>query len=347
MLNISATKLEDAGEYTLLVYNPFGLAISQSADLTVLIPPTLTQMPTNFLARVPPDPAAAPNTNATFSVGVFSRSAVTYQWRSNGVDVLGATGPSITVTNVRTNNLACFTVLISDGASSVETPPACLYPLVSMTLLQGPVPQTVPVGGRVTLSAQYTGWPPPYTNEWRIGATTLVTNIENSSSAFHSFTAPNTVTTQQWRFVVKNLATPGGRASAFASIATTADADGDGLPDNWEAAYGAASGGNLDRLGDADGDGMLNWQEYEAGTNPTNAASYLKIDSISVSNSVRLEFGAISNKTYQIQRTGALEPAQWTSIADIIARATNRTEIIFDLTAPTNRFYRIATPRVP
>jgi hypothetical protein len=60
-----------------------------------------------------------------------------------------------------------------------------------------------------------------------------------------------------------------------------------------------------DRDADSDGDGMLNWQEYVVGTDPANALSYLKIDSITEGVGATLAFGAISNKTYSIQYTDA------------------------------------------
>ena len=44
----------------------------------------------------------------------------------------------------------------------------------------------------------------------------------------------------------------------------------------WLASYGLPSDGSADYL-DSDGDGLNNWQEYLAGTNPTNASSVFKI----------------------------------------------------------------------
>lgn len=56
-----------------------------------------------------------------------------------------------------------------------------------------------------------------------------------------------------------------------------ADADGDGLPDEWEYSYKYYANG-LDPLAndammDNDGDGLTNWQEYDSGNNPLNADS--------------------------------------------------------------------------
>src|SRR5262249_24379552 len=75
-----------------------------------------------------------------------------------------------------------------------------------------------------------------------------------------------------WRV---NAATPG----RF-DVGTNPDADGDGLPDAWEFAYGLdphSATGSDGANGDPDQDGLTNLQEYLAGTNPTDPNSVLHL----------------------------------------------------------------------
>lgn len=52
------------------------------------------------------------------------------------------------------------------------------------------------------------------------------------------------------------------------------DADGDGLPDEWERKYGLNPGDAADAAADSDNDGFTNAEEYAAKTDPTNAKDH-------------------------------------------------------------------------
>jgi hypothetical protein len=182
--------------------------------------------------------------------------------------------------------------------------------------------------------------------EWQLGSVGQVTNVQNETATFFSYTAPGVPGSQTYRAIVRNLATPGGRNLGNATIVTLADSDGDGIPDVWESAY-AANSTALDPFGDLDGDGFLNWKEYVAGTDPTNALSYLKVDSLVTSPGAVVSFQAVSNRTYTVQFNHAPGVNPWSKLADVIALATNRVESIPDPASTTNRFYRIVTPRQP
>jgi hypothetical protein len=104
----------------------------------------------------------------------------------------------------------------------------------------------------------------------------------------------------EFRVIVRNLAYTGLATNAL-SRHDLADSDSDGIPTCGKRLLRRRHGAARDA--DADSDGMSNWQEYVAGTDPTNTLSYLKIDNLTIQTARRLTFGAVSNKTYTIQYT--------------------------------------------
>src|SRR5204862_321086 len=93
-----------------------------------------------------------------------------------------------------------------------------------------------------------------------------------------------------------------------ANTAIPGDSNGDGLPDAWQIQFfGSITLPNAAPSADPDNDGFINLQEYLAGTNPTNAASFLKLDSIDVSaNSASIHFTAVAGKPYTLLYTDDL-----------------------------------------
>ena len=135
------------------------------------------------------------------------------------------------------------------------------------------------------------------------------------------------------------------------------DTDGDGLPDLWETQYyggpTAAVAGS-----DDDGDGFTALQEFWLGTHPTNAASSLKITTVSRNGSATwLTFKTIGDKAYDIEFSddltgpggGFLLATQVTEM-DVAAGNEAQESFVDDFLAtggpPTNdiRHYRINFP---
>jgi len=344
-LDIPNAQVQNAGDYQLIVYNAGGSILSDVAHISVRAPVAILTQPQTIDVRIQPDPQAAPNTNVTFTVSAYSSAPVHYQWRRNGIDIPNATNSSYTVVSVKTNDLANFSVLVYDDLSSLESATVGLFPLISPTFVETPQPQSVAVNSRVSLSAQVTGFPTPFTFEWRLVATLIASNIQDDPVSFFNFTASSVPATNNYRLVVKNRAAPTGRATGFIGVITLADSDGDGIPDQWENLYKFNPTNSADRFADPDGDGMANWQEYIAGTDPTNALSNLKLTSTGWSNGVlRLQFQAVSNKTYAVQYTSTLSDTNWSILTRSIGRRTNHVEQITDPAPPANRFYRVVTP---
>ena len=343
-LVLSNVQPAQAGQYSVIVFNQAGSVQSASARLSVRAPAVILSQPKDVQVRIRPDPMSAPTTNATFAVIASSSSPIHYQWRFNGTNLPGATNATLTVTNVQLVNGGVYTAAITDDAGTIFSAPATLQPWISPTILQAPLSQMVPVNSPVTLSVEISGSPAPFAFEWRRGSGGILTNSGTHRIDFFTFTATNVPQTNQYRVVVKNAAnTSPGVPSVFANIVTVADTDADGLPDDWETAYGLNPQSAADRLLDADGDGMSNAAEYTAGTNPTDPSSYLKIEALTGSLPAAITFGAVSNKTYAVEFVDQLGLA-WNRLAAISARTNNHVEHITDPGFTTNRFYRVATP---
>jgi subtilisin family serine protease len=121
------------------------------------------------------------------------------------------------------------------------------------------------------------------------------------------------------------------------------DTDGNGLPDWWELKYfGHLTG--TDPNADPDHDGMSNLAEWLAGTNPTNAASCLRLALLSASNSngVVLSWPSVAGKTYWLARSTNLSTGFnstiFTNIAATAPINTKTDTVIFPRSAG---FYRV------
>lgn len=338
-------QLSHAGVYQAVAFNAAGSADSSNATVTVRFGATIAAHPTNVSIRVPPDVAANPTQRVTFAVSALSfNPPLSYQWRFNGVDIPGATGSSLSFTNVQLTNAGSYTVAVMDSIGAVTSLPATLTALVTPQLTLVPSTQFATTGAVITVNAAGTGNPSPFSWEWRRGSTPLITNTVPDRFNFFSFLNTNAVgSTQQYRVILRSLS---GQANALFNVITQVDSDGDGIPDVWEQQYFGGSNAASAALDD-DGDGSSNGAEYLAGTNPTNAASFLQLD-ISLPNSQpAVVFGAESNKTYTVQFNDDLSTSSWLKLADIFARTNSRVEMIPDPSATTNRFYRVVTPRQP
>lgn len=98
------------------------------------------------------------------------------------------------------------------------------------------------------------------------------------------------------------------------------DSNANGIPDWWETAFFSGKI-NCDANADGDNDGMKNWQEFIAGTNPTNKSSVFAAVTIKQvgPNKFVLTWASVSNKTYFIQSTTNLATGFNSTITSNIA----------------------------
>ena len=123
-----------------------------------------------------------------------------------------------------------------------------------------------------------------------------IASLTTNGTAVTGMTFNNNSTTTN--FTWSNVQTSGVLAASFTNrVATNAPAP---VPYSWLASYGLTnSGATFDQaaVADQDGDGLTAWQEYIAGTDPTNAASCFKA---AQSAPDKVSWSAVSGRVYSV-----------------------------------------------
>jgi subtilisin family serine protease len=340
-LNLGSISFSHAGGYHVVVTNSLGSVTSQVATLTV-VPLLITNHPQIQNIRF--------NANATNSVSVSSPVPVHYQWRFNLTNLVGPDSNTFVLAGVQLTNEGNYSVEVSNEFGSAVSSNAALVVLIDPAITIAPVSQSVVSGGSATFSVAFTGNPMPFGVEWRQGSITKASNTVWRLDDYFTLANAQPTNAATWRVIVRNLARniPAGENRTF-NLTVLADSDGDGLPDAWETANPTAT----NPAEDTDLDGLTNLQEYQAGTDPANNQSDLRVENIAHaagSSAVSLRFTAVASKTYTIQRRATPESGEWSRLVDVLASPTNRLLEVIDLSGPpvnSQRIYRLATPRVP
>ena len=106
------------GVYTVVVSNSSGSVTSAPAVLTVRTPPVITLQPR--------DQSIPAGGTATFTVAAGGTAPFGYQWRFGDMDIPGATGTSLTLTNVQLTNEGNYSVLVTNVVGSAGSSNAFL-----------------------------------------------------------------------------------------------------------------------------------------------------------------------------------------------------------------------------
>jgi len=93
----------------------------------------------------------------------------------------------------------------------------------------------------------------------------------------------------------------------IAGVQFTGDADMDNMDDTWETANGLDAADYMDAALDSDGDGMSNYAEFRAGTNPHLSSSRFKVRVATINGETgapfQLQWSSLSNRWYTIWRS--------------------------------------------
>lgn len=118
------------------------------------------------------------------------------------------------------------------------------------------------------------------------------------------------------------------------------------IPTDWLSSYGLNTNGSADQA-DTDGDGFSNRQEWRAGTDPTNATSFLYLlaanevgSSVSSNGGFIVRWASRQGISYKLLRCYSLNKPLAVIASNIVGQATQTTYT--DLTISNTVFYRVA-----
>ena len=131
-LTLTQLSLAAAGNYSVVVTNSLGLAISTNAALTVYVPLAIISQPVSQVIAI--------GGTARFNVGVVGAPPFSYQWLSNGVPITNAIAADLQLDNAQAAQAGAYSVVVTDSYNTVTSSEAGLQlfsPLPSYVLFNG------------------------------------------------------------------------------------------------------------------------------------------------------------------------------------------------------------------
>ncbi len=142
ILTFNNISVNDTGSYYVLIQHDCGSPImSDTFALTITQAPLITQQPQSTVT-------GCTGSSATFTV-TANGSGLSYQWRKNGNPISGANASSYTISNLITADAGNYDVVITNNCGTVTSS------VSNLTIIQGPVINTQPVGATVCQGSSY------------------------------------------------------------------------------------------------------------------------------------------------------------------------------------------------
>src|SRR4030095_10628697 len=115
-----------------------------------------------------------------------------------------------------------------------------------------------------------------------------------------------------------------------------------GMPDGWETFHGFNPRNSDDAAMDVDRDGASTLAEFQAGTDPHDPESALRLGALQRTRSgIQIAFNSVFGKVYQVERSPTLVSASWIPVGEPVV-GTGGTLKLLDTALPNgNSFYRI------
>lgn len=173
-----------------------GLGLTNSPSLLALA--VFPAIGAPVVHQAPQSQAVMRGESATLIAGVGGQQPLSYQWRLDGTNLLGATNATLVVSNAQPERTGVY-VLVANNNLGTVTCEAALTVLDFVSILASPGNRTVLPGANVTLSVIATGSPPPM-YQWRLNgvnipsavtSTLVLTNVQPRDSGSYDVVAGN------------------------------------------------------------------------------------------------------------------------------------------------------------
>jgi len=202
----ATTALDNGAQFTATVSNSVSSATSNTATLTVGVPPTISTQPASQTVAV--------GQTAKFSVTASGTGTLTYQWNKNGGAIGGANAASYTTPPaIASDNGASFTVTVTGASGSVTSNAATLTVNGPPSIISQPASKTVIAGQTATFSVTAAG-SAPLNYQWNMNGNAI--NGANSSS----YTTPATTTGNSGAQFTVTVSNPAGAITSNAATLT-------------------------------------------------------------------------------------------------------------------------------
>ena len=158
-----------AGQYSVVITNANGTAVSSNATLTLTHPPIFASQPASLVVTQ--------GSTVSFTVSVNGTSPFHYQWQkynvnlSDGGNVSGATAKKLILSNVTGSDTAGYSVIVTNLDGSNISSSAALTVIVPPAITTQPLSLTNLAGGTAVFTVTNTGSPSVY--RWYKGVTLL------------------------------------------------------------------------------------------------------------------------------------------------------------------------------
>jgi hypothetical protein len=193
-LTLTDTSPDVAGNYTVIVTNSAGTA-DATATLVVQVPPSIPG------PSQPMSQSVVAGAIVTFSVSANGDPAPTYQWKKDGEPIVGETGATLTLSDVRLIDAGSYTVVVTNAAGSIESQAGILTVSSPPRIGTPPLGQTVAGGATVVFTVVADGTPEPSYQWLKDGE-----EIENATDTSYSINAVTTADAGRYTVRVQNSA---------------------------------------------------------------------------------------------------------------------------------------------